>query len=48
MTKYVVILAIMNIASAVSDVNDPKEKVCFGVFKLKVTKRQKKVRKKYI
>ena len=30
MTKYGVILAIMDMASAKSDVNDPKKKVCFG------------------
>ena len=30
MTKYAVILAIMGMASAKSDSNGPKKKVCFG------------------
>ena len=42
MTKYVVVLAIMDMASAKSDVNDPKKKIIFlTTLSWKVTEKNK-------
>ena len=42
MTKYGIMLAIMDMVSAKSDVNAEKEKVCFCVFYWKIDKNTKK------
>ena len=42
MTKFAVVLAIMNIALAKSDVNGPKKKVCFWRIFKKSDKKAKK------
>ena len=48
MTKYGVILAIMDMASAKSDVNGPKKKVCFWRILIKKWQKHKKKVKKHI
>ena len=48
-TKYVVVLAIMDMVSAKSDVNSPKEKSMFlATLNWKVTKKQNKKHQKHI